>query len=266
MTRRIRWHPAGIVLLASLAAPVAATDTGQATPGAPEGTHVDAAAVAALDRMGRTLRGLTHFTVTTDTTSEVVLEDGQKIELEGEVLYRAQPPRHLFVDMKSDRTHRQLFYDGDTLTLYSPRLKYYASVEDTHATLAEMATTLSTEYGIELPLADLFLWGTDAASRDALVSALYVGAGTLEGGRVDHYAYRQPGVAWQVWIDASSFLPRKIVITSLDDPALPAYSARLRWETKRPVDATAFTFKPPEDSARIALVEVDVVAVRTGEE
>lgn len=227
--------------------------------------HLDAAAVAALERMSKALRGLPHFSLTSDASTEVVLQSGQKIELDGQIRYEVEPPRRLFVDIKSDRAHRQLFYDGNTLTLYSPRLKYYASTDDVHASLRELAGTLSTDYGIDLPLVDLFLWGTDAAPANVLTSAIYVGAGTLEGERVDHYAYQQPGADWQVWISPSSFLPQKIVITSLDDPALPKYTARLKWDTTRAIAAARYTFKPPPGSARITLVEIDAVAVQTQE-
>ncbi len=45
----------------------------------------------------------------------------------------------------------------------------------------------------------------------------------------------------------------KMVITSQADPALPQYRARLQWDTKTPVLASAFKFTPAKDSQRIVL-------------
>jgi hypothetical protein len=68
-------------------------------------------------------------------------------------------------------------------------------------------------------------------------------------------------VDWQVWISKATSLPKKLIINSLDDPAQPQYRARLAWDTRTPVPATAFQFAPPADAARIKLVPVEVAAV-----
>ncbi|MEN5206566.1 DUF2092 domain-containing protein [Stenotrophomonas terrae] len=226
---------------------------------------VDAGAVAALERMGAALRALKQFTLVSDATTEVVLDSGQKIELDSRVNYQVQPPRHLFVDMDSARTHRQLFYDGKTMTLYSPRLKYYASVDDVDATLSELAGKLWTEYGIDLPLADLFQWGSATPPHNVLTSAVHVGTASVDGAAVDQYAFRQPDVDWQLWIGQDDHLPRRIVIISQDDAALPAYTARLKWDVRAPINQASFTFTPPQGAARIGILVVDAVAMQPGE-
>ena len=254
-----------LLVAAAWTYPLSAAAQADPSPPPKQDARLDAAAVAALDRMSKALRALPHFSLTSDASTEVVLDSGQKIELDGLIRYEVQPPRHLFLEIKNDRVQRQLFYDGSTLTLYSPRLKYYASVDGVHPTLGELAATLSDDYGIDLPLVDLFLWGTDDETRHALTSAIYVGAATLDGERVDQYAYQQPGVDWQLWIGQSTFLPRKIVITSLDDPALPKYTARLTWDTTSAIAAGRYTFKPPPGSARITLVNAGAVAAQSEE-
>jgi len=216
--------------------------------------------------MGKALRALPRFSLTSDATTEIVLDSGEKIALDGQVSYKVQPPQRMFVELKSDRKLRQLFYDGTTLTIYAPRLKYYASAENLGKTLGELVTTAAQDYGIEFPLADLFFWGTERAPGDQLTSAIYVGAGTLDGERIDQYAFRQPGVDWQVWIAQKTSLPQKLVITSLDDPAMPQYVARLHWDTTSAMDAKAFTFVPSEGATRIRLLPIEAVAVEADEE
>lgn len=270
MKRATKQPWASAVLLAALAIPggsLAQDDAERAAAARTDETPaLDPVAVAALDEMGKALRALPRFTLTSDATTEIVLDSGQKIALDGKVTYKVQPPRHIFVELESDRRQRQLFYDGSTLTIYSPRLDYYASVENVGRTLDDLVITAARDYGIELPLADLFFWGTEQVPGDLLTSAIYVGAGTLDGERIDQYAFRQPGIDWQIWIAQGSSLPQKLVITSLDDPAMPQYAARLHWDTRSAVDANTFTFVPSADTARISLVPVEAVAIEVDEE
>lgn len=245
---------AGIALpLAAAPAPppAASTDAGERDP----------EALAALDRMGAALRGLKQFSLTSDASTEVVLEDGQKIELDGVVTYKVKAPNQLFLELRSDRQLRQLIYDGNALTVYSPRLKYYAQVDGVGASLGELVDQAATRYGIEMPLADMFLWGTDKAPKTAIRNALHIGGGTVDGEPVEQYAFKQDAVDWQVWISKATSLPKKLIINSLDDPAQPQYRARLTWDTRTPVQATAFQFSPPADAARIKLVPLEVAVV-----
>lgn len=226
-------------------------------------SDVDPEALAALDRMGEALRKLQQFQLVSDASTDVVLDSGQKIQLDGQVTYRVQRPNRMFVELKSDRRLRQLFFDGKTLTVYSPKLKYYASVDTVGQTLGELAINAQQDYGIEFPLADLFFWGTEHVSRDAIKSAIHVGPATLDGEATDQYAFRQDGADWQLWLSKASALPQKLIITSRDDPAMPQYEARLHWNTQATSEARSFTFTPPEDAKRIEIVPIGVAVIET---
>ncbi len=239
----------------------AATPKPAATAAAATASERDPEALAALQRMGAALRALKQFSLTSDASTEVVLEDGQKIELDGKVSYRVKTPNQVFVELDSDRQQRQLIYDGKALTVYAPKLKYYAQVNGLHATLGELVEQAATRYDIEFPLADMFLWGTDKAPSSLIRSARHIGGGTQDGQPIEQYAFQQEGVDWQVWISKASSLPVKLIINSLDDPAQPQYRARLRWDTRTPVPDSAFAFTPPADAHRIKLVPVAVAVV-----
>lgn len=252
----------GLALIAPVAVSAAQAQKPPEKPAAQAAAPaIDPAALAALDKMGAALRALKQFSVTSETSIEYVLESGEKIQLGGDVVYKVKQPNEFYGEVKSDRRQRQFFYDGKDLTVYSPRLKYYATVDGVNASLREMVLGASQNYGIELPLADLFLWGTEYAPKDAIKSASYIGAGTLGGEAIDQYAFRQEGVDWQVWISQATSLPRKLVITSLDDEARPQYAARLNWDTKKAIPASAFSFVPPKGASKIVFVPVDVAMV-----
>lgn len=261
--RHLVWS-IGLALSMSASSGIAASDQASGPPSAASATAaatVQPEAVAALERMGKYLRSLKAFTVHGDNTIDLVMEDGQKLEFPGTVDYKVRAPNGLQLDMRSDRKERQLFYDGKTLTIYGPRNKLYAS-KPAPPTIAALLDAAQDKYGIELPLADLFLWGTDKAPTTALKSAAFIGPARIGDAVTDHYAFRQEGVDWQLWIEAGDKpLPRRLVITTTDDPAQPQYASTLTWNTAPVLKDSAFTFTPPKDAARIELVEVDAVAV-----
>ena len=46
----------------------------------------------------------------------------------------------------------------------------------------------------------------------------------------EHYAMRQQGLDWQVWIrKGQDALPCKLVLTKMSDPAMPQFSAVYSW-------------------------------------
>ena len=247
-------------------APWAITVAQESTPAPTASAERNAVALGALDRMGQALRALKSYSLTSDTSLDVVLDNGQKVALDGQVAYKVQHPDKLFVDLQSDRKSRQIFYDGRQLTIYSPRLKYYAHAETRARSLGDLVLNASRDYGIEFPLSDMFFWGTPYNQKEEIQSDIYVGAGKLDAEVVDHYAYRQPGVDWQVWISKETSLPKKLLITSLDDPAMPQYEARLHWDLKTPVAAESFRFAPPSDARRIEVVPVQLAATGTQEQ
>lgn len=246
------------LLLLLLAAPLpwptahaAPPVAGSAAPAA----SVDADAITALTRMGKALRALPQFTLAATTRTDYVLEDGQKLALAGTVDYRVLGPDRFVVEIRSDHQHRQLFYDGHTLTIYSPNQKYYATVEHLDRSSQALLSDSATRLGVEFPLADLFLWGTPGFPTDRIESALFVGNERIDDELTRHYAFRQPGVDWQVWISDTTQLPRQLLITSHADPALPNYQATLTWDTRRPVAAKDLVFHP-DGATRIAFVPV----------
>jgi hypothetical protein len=159
--------------------------------------------------------------------------------------------------VSSSRKQRQFFYDGKVFIMYGQRLKYYASVPAPN-TIRELLALASERYGLELPLADLFFWGTDHARLDDITEAMVIGPSRIGGVLCDHYAFRQDGLDWQVWIQSGKRpLPRRLVITTTADEARPQYSALMTWNLAPKLDDKVFTFVPPKDAHPILLKTVD---------
>lgn len=223
----------------------------------PSPAAVNRAAISALEKMGTYLNTLQSFEVQSTTTIDEVLDNGQKVQFGGTVEFKVRRPNQLRVEVSTDRKHRVFFYDGKSVTLFGPRVNYYSTVP-APPTIAGVLDALGANYGIEIPLADLFYWGTDKARTADIIDADHIGPATIDGTACDHYAFRQQGVDWQIWIQKGPTpLPRKLVITTTTDPTQPQFSSVLRWKTQVQHAQSDFVFVVPKNAHRIVMSTVD---------
>jgi hypothetical protein len=217
---------------------------------------IDPGTMAALDKMGAYMRTLKAFQIRSTTTRETVLDDGQKIAIDGTVDLLVQRPDRLRAEIASDIQHRMFFFDGKTFTIFARRMNYYATVP-APSTLGELGDVLADKYGIEIPLEDLFYWGSDKSKAGDVKAAMDVGPSQVEGVTCEHYVFRQEGVDWQLWIQNGEYpLPRKLLITTTDDEARPQYTSVLTWNLAPSFDDEAFKFSPPADAHKIVIAEL----------
>jgi hypothetical protein len=165
-------------------------------------------------------------------------------------------PNRLRADVKSDRQERLYLYDGKSFTLYARRVNYYATVPAAATTTVELANNLDDKYGIELPLVDLFRWGGPRSSSGQITVATDLGPSVVEGTTCQHYAFRQPGLDWQLWVQLGDFpLPRKVVLTTTTDEARPQFTAVYTWNLAPSFNDAAFTFVPPAGTTKIVFAD-----------
>jgi hypothetical protein len=243
----LAWAPHA--LLADVPPPSTPTPRPVVTP-APA-PAVDPAAVAALRKMGAFLRALQAMWVQSEITTDDVLPSGQKVEYGGTVDLKVRQPNRMRVEVSSDRKNEQMYYDGSTFTIFQPTPGYYASFA-APPTVRGLVDVLERRYGADLPLADLFRLGTDEAELGSITSATMVGWSTIKGTVCAHYAFRQPDVDWELWIqEGPQPLPRKLVITTASEKTEPQHVAVLSWNLTPRLDEHMFTFVPPPRAQRI---------------
>jgi hypothetical protein len=223
---------------------------GPAAAAPPEQTR-DPAALAALSAMGAYLRSITTMRIIGEVTTDDVIGDNQKVQLTSTVELMARRPDRLRANASGDRENQQMYFDGKQFTLYQPSLQYYASFQ-APPTLAGLVDVAEQRYGVDLPLADLFAWGTDRSRPQDIITATRVGTSTIKGTACDHYAFHQADIDWQVWIQQGERpLPRKLVITTTTERSQPQYSVVYTWDLSPQIPAQAFTFTPPAGAQRI---------------
>ena len=156
---------------------------------------LDPDAIAALQKMGAFLREQEKFSVRANVTTDDLLSSGQKVQFGGTVEMMVRRPDRLRMDVRGDRRDEHIYYDGKTFTLFGERVGYYATFQ-APSTLAELKDVTEKRYGIDLPLADLFYWGTEHDGTADITAATHVGVATVDGAACDHYAFRQKDVDW----------------------------------------------------------------------
>jgi hypothetical protein len=216
---------------------------------------MDPGAAAALTRMGDYIAGLKSFELTAKTTIEVALKEGHQVEIGGLVHYWVKRPDHVRIDSETDMVSRQYFFDGKTLTVVAPLNGYFAQTEAKGSvgdTLAYAAQTLN----IEVPLADLFAWGTDTTPLKQFDRGFYVGTVKIEGTATEHYALIGKDLDLEVWIQQGDVpLPLKMALVDRRAPGSPRFTAQLAWVPAATIPDDIFTFTPSKDVARISFAK-----------
>jgi hypothetical protein len=151
-----------------------------------------------------------------------------------------------------DTLNRASWYDGHTVTVLDKDHDVYATIE-TPPTIDATLDKLQDEYGVVLPLADILYGDPYAVLIEQVTYGRYLGIHQGAGVLCHHLAFSQPTIEWQIWIDAGEKpLPRKLVISYVDEPGEPQYSAVIRrWNLDSAVPAGLFTFEAPEGAQKV---------------
>src|SRR5262245_24739520 len=116
---------------------VAAASAGMPLPSSAQPAEVEAEATQLLRRSTDHLEGLKQIRIDTDSTIEAVLSTGQKLQYGQRVAITVQRPNRLRAERIGELINQSFYYDGKTLSVNLPDLKYYA-MADAPATLETM--------------------------------------------------------------------------------------------------------------------------------
>ncbi|MGY1458359.1 MULTISPECIES: DUF2092 domain-containing protein [unclassified Luteimonas] len=211
-------------------------------------------ATEALEDIGAELRGLDSYALAMDVSTRAAVGGGKYRDFSGTVHYSVKAPSHLVARIQGKGVDRQVFYDGQTITVYAPLQRVYARIE-APGTIRTLLEQVRARKGIELPVVDLFAWGVPDGPMSSVTRASYAGRGMVRGRECEHYAYAEAGVSWEVWAD-DDHLPCKVVMVDATDAGLPGYRAELSWDTAaQPADGD-FVFAPGEGVTQVELSQI----------
>lgn len=254
-----------VTLLITVGICSAQQDAAPPAPKVEEPPVIEPEAMDALKKMGRFLHSLKSFSVSNEISADEVLLSGQKIMINGTVQMTVQRPNrfHMVHKVWEIGKDQQFFYDGKTFTIYGNTNKYYASFPAPD-TIGKLIAAAAEKHDIQMPLSDLFIWGTDKAEVDDIQSAFHVYSTRIGDVLCDHYAFRQADIDWQLWIKKGDKpLPIKLVITTKQEEGSPQYVSIFKWNLSPKINDQLFTFVPPKDSYKIKFAEMETAAETT---
>lgn len=243
-----------ILLLAMAGMPCASCAAGAT---ASTGTEtVDPKAKELMQKMGDYMESLQKFEVHSNRIMEVILPNGQKLLSDRSSNLFVQKPDRIRVNVSSAKRELQYYFDGKTFTVYTPRLKYYASVA-AKPTIGEMIEHMGDEYDIDFPLADVLSKQEDLMKE--VVSGSYVGKSLIQGIMCHQLAFRQKDIDWEVWIEEGEKpLLRRLAIRDKSQKGDPLTVISLSdWDVNPTFDENLFTFTAPQDAHKIKLLATE---------
>ena len=253
-----------ILALAASGVPVARAEEPAATPAksaappakeAAPADEIDPDAVALLTLFGTALAAEPKFSFAIDFSYDVVQEDGQKVEFGASRVYTLRRPDHLRIDEKRrSGGPRELFYDGDQVTVYIPDDKAYALAKlKQHRDMDSMLDVMRDALDIPVPLGDLLRAKPLARIEEGMHSAYIVGRETLAGIECDHVAWRTDEIDAEAWIRVDDPpLLQRVVINYRDVDGQPSFRAQFtNWNRSPDVADGVFAFVPGAEVERV---------------
>ena len=213
---------------------------------------IDPYADQILKQMSEYLKSEEQFTYQSEVFFDVVLEGGQKIRYNAHVAVSVNRPNGFHVKFDGDLVKKRIFYDGESLSIYNPDLKFYARV-DAKPTIDDTINHIGEKLGITPPLSDFILSDPYKALMSEVQSATYVGQHELHGMDVHHLAFTQEDIDWEIWIENGKMMvPRMMVITYKNVESSPQYTAIMYdWDLAVRLPDSLFSFSAPEDVNKI---------------
>ena len=152
---------------------------------------------------------------------------------------------------KGDGPRSEFYYDGKTMSAYSPGDNYVATAS-APATIDGMLEQAFNVAQIYFPFEDLLVANPYQGIADGLRVAFYVGESMSVGDTRTHIvAYADDHVFVQAWIGVDDRLPRQLQAVYRSDPLQRRHSVDLSdWRLDVPVLPESFT---PPDKARKAI-------------
>ena len=229
----------------------------------PSALRIQPEAQRILTAMSDYLRTSRSFRFEVESLHDDVLPSGQKIMIASSNEVSLRRPERFYVNHLSDAGRRQLWFDGNNISLLDPE----------HQTFAQEPFSGNTDKALEHlmkalhftpPLADFLFENPAAALLKHTLHGFVVGQTQVEDHPAVQLAFVDRYVDWQIWIQTSPIpVPLRLVITYKTIQGSPQYIARFtRWDFTTRLPDSLFQPVLPQGSRAIPFMKSE--GPRTG--
>jgi hypothetical protein len=208
------------------------------------------------------------FSMNAEVALEVVMRNGQKLQLMSSETLLVQRPAAFRIHVKGMVADAEFVFDGKTLTLYGRKPNVYVQ-RAVSGTIDDAIRAFESETGLSASGADLLFADPYAVLSEGVLSGVYLGTAYVDGIECHHLAFREDQFDWQLWIQTGDRpLPMRYVITSTWQTAAPQLEVSLRdWNTSPKIMDKQFSFSAPEGARKLdAMPTADIDDVQYAKE
>ena len=187
-----------------------------------------------------------------DVTLDVITPELEKVQFAASGSLLLARPDKVHLIRKGGYTEVELLSDGKTMTISNMGGGSYAQIASP-GTVDQIIDVLRSNYGVDMPGADLLLTNSYDELMAGVVEAKHIGVGVINGVECEHLAFRNADTDWQLWVRSGDRpLPCKYIISSKTVAASPDYTVQFRnWSTRKEAAASAFNFAPAKTAKRV---------------
>jgi hypothetical protein len=169
-----------------------------------------------------------------------------------------QRPDKLKVITPADGPATEFYYDGKTMTAFSPA-EDFAAVAEAPPTIDAALEAAYRSAAIYFPFSDLIVADPYKDIADGMTLAFYIGQSNVIGETTtDMVAYETAGTFVQVWIGAEDKLPRMARAVYANDPLQLRHIAVFsNWQLNGAIPADAFSSAAAARAKRIPFARPD---------
>lgn len=181
-----------------------------------------------------------------------------KVKYTGSMEVTLQRPDRLRVSYRDELTSREVWADGETVTVLVPDAAHWASAPAA-SSLDATFDRFAADYGASMPLDDFLRNDPYTVLMAGAKAHRYVGLSEVDGTPCHHLIVGQEDVNWQIWIEAGgNHLPRQLVITYKSLPQAPEFIAVMRgWDLAPSLTDSTFQPEIPSDAIQVEFMNLE---------
>jgi len=239
-----------------------APNTGDSAVKQPAGPLLEARAIELLKATGSRLAAARSMSFTAVTSYENPSRFGPPLLYTTKSGVLLQRPDKLRVITPGDGPASEFYYDGKTLTAYSPG-ENFVSIAAEPPTIDAALEAIYHSAAIYFPFTDMIVADPYKDIADGLTLAFYIGQSSVVGGTTtDMLAYESGGTFIQLWIGADDKLPRMARAVFMNDPSGLRHQVEFSdWQLDINAPADAFVATQAVTATRIPFARPDAVLV-----
>jgi hypothetical protein len=208
-----------------------------------------------IERMSAKLAAAPGFSVTTSEVRDEIRSSGasEQVTLTRATVVR-RPDR--FYSVVTGGRHNEVWYDGVGLTLVLHNEKVFAQSRAPE-TIDKTLDALYERYGLSTPISDYVYASPAKALLTEKTTGGWVGRETAGEQQLDHLAFKDTGVTWDIWIPAvGDPLPQRTVTQLTDNPRVRKVDTTFKdWNLAPQIPEDRFSPTVPADYEGIAMVQ-----------